>query len=358
MKKTVFLASAILLLISRVSPALAGPTNPNFAIPDGEWEGSMQAAYDWAVVDVTGTWYIKGPMHFMSVAGELNGDAELTGTVSAERPDTYAIGSMDAAVKILGSSFAPEFQLTGGEMDITANVSGFTGEMKFPLEAGEAVPIKLTSVTCSLAVGDWDDWANQNFKSLNVSTGGLLTAWAATRVGDLSSPSETQTHYQDRLDALMEQANEFQWNTKKNQSLDPNALQSLLTNAEEIVAALRKNNDCGFTSPWQFLLPVATVIANVINFAYNNPGYFSNYDVFLLTQAAIETGVIGSGAVNPQLDADMKSKLGALIGVKLDDLEAAPGFNCQDLITLAIAANWIGGPAQTQATGLAADNGC
>lgn len=357
MKKTVSMLIAILLLFTQASAALAAQTNPKFAIPDGEWQGSMSAFYLWELSGMSGSWTWSGEMGFVSAAGELTGQSGVKGSGSVEGPNSYGIATLNSNVSIFGSSFAPEFQAMSGSIDMTLTVQGFTTDVRIPIEASGtvAVPIKLITVTCSQADGQWDDFTNQQAASMNVTVSGVTTIWAAVRTADLAP--EAQSSYQDRMDALMEQANDLLKDVKANQVLDANALQSLITNAEELAAALRKNLDCGFANQWSFALPVASLVAQLIDFATKNPGYFTNLDVFLLTEAAIETGVIGAGAVNQDLATEVTAQLEWLVSSKLTDLESAGG-GCQALMPLWVASNWVGGNAQTQASGLYTQYGC
>ena len=358
MKSVLLIFGIFVFLAISINPALAGPPVPNLAIPDGEWEGSLAAYYLWDLSGVaTGIWTWGGDMHFFSSAGELTGESAITGSGSAETDTAMAIGTVDAKVTIFGSSFAPEFQATGGVFNITASSQGFTSDLSFPIDASETfpVPVKLTTVTCSQVTGDWDDFMNSYIASVGGTLTDLTTLFAAVRIADLDAQS--QTDYQAALTDLVNQANEFLSDVKSTHLLDQNKFEDILTTAEELALALRKNNECGLANDWSFALPVANLVAELIDFAYNNPGYFTNYDVFLLTETAIRAGVIGAGAVNPALDSEMKTKLGALIGVKLDELDSAGG-GCQALSSLWIASHSVGGAAQTQADAAYNSYGC
>jgi len=358
MKSVLLILGIFVFLATNINPALAGPPVPNLAIPDGEWEGSLAAYYLWDLTGVaTGIWTWGGDMHFFSSAGEMTGESAITGSGSAETDSALAIGTVDAKVTIFGSSFAPEFQATGGVFSITASSQGFTSDLSFPIDASQTfpVPVKLTTVTCSQVTGDWDDFMNSYIASVGGTLTDLTTLFAAVRTADLDP--QGQTDYQAELADLVSQANDFLKEVKTTHLLDQNKFLSLLTKAEQLALSLRQNNDCGFTDQWSFSLPIANLVAQLIDFAYNNPGYFTNYDVFLLTETAIRAGVIGAGAVNPALDAEIKSKLGALIGVKLDDLDNAGG-GCQALIPLWVASSTVGGVIQTQAEAAYSSYGC
>jgi hypothetical protein len=350
--------SVLSLLAISITPAVAGPTGPNLAIPDGEWEGSVAAYYLWDIQGMaTGVWTWGGDMHFFSSAGELTGESAITGTGSGETDSAMAIGTVNAQVAIFGSSFAPEFQATSGVFSITAASQGFSTNMDFPIDTSQTVPVKvtLTTVTCSQVTGDFDAFMNSMASSVGGTLTNLSTLFAAVRTADLAP--EAASDFQDSLNELVGMANDFLSEVKSTQSLDQNKFEHILTTAEQLALSLRKNNDCGFTNNWTFSLPIANLVAELIDFAYNNPGYFTNLDVFKLTETAIRAGVIGAGAVNPELDTEMRTKLGALIGVKMDELDSAGG-NCQALMPLWIAANTVGGAAQTQAGTLYTKYGC
>ena len=358
MKPAFLLFSVLAILAVSTTPASAGPTGPNFAIPDGEWQGSLFSYYLWDIGgDVAGLWTFGGDMHFFSTAGELTGEAELNGTGTGEFETAMAIGTLKAQIAIFGSSFAPEFQAMGGSIDFTASSGGFTTDFSFPIDPSGTipVPVHLISVTCSQVAGEWDDFANSYAASVGGTLSDLTTMFAATRIADLDP--QGQTDYQAELTDLVSQANDFLKEVKTTHILDQNKFLSLLTKAEQLALSLRQNNDCGFTNQWSFSLPIASLVAQLIDFAYNNPDYFTNHDVFLLTETAVRTGVIGAGAVNPALATEMKSKLGALIGVKLDDLDSAGG-GCQALMPLWVASNTVGGVVQTQAQSLHTKYGC
>jgi hypothetical protein len=346
-----------ILLAAQVRPALAGPSTPNLAIPDGEWEGTLHAYYEYDFQGVvTGVWTWGGDIHFFSTTGELTGEANVTGTGSGESDAAYVLGSINALVNIFGSSFEPQFQAANGSLDLAVTSQGFSSELSFPLDASQtvAVPVHLTTVTCSQAAGDWDAFTQQMAAGAGGTVNNLTTLFAAVRTADLL---EGATSYQEELSDLVEQANQFLADVKATHLLDPNAFQSLLTRAEELALSLRQNTDCGFTQEWSFTLPIANLVAELIDFAHANPAYFTNYDVFLLTETAVRAGVIGAGAVNPELDAEMRTKLGELLADKLSDLDSAGG-NCQALTPLWIAANTVGGAAQTQAGALYTKYGC
>jgi hypothetical protein len=357
MKFGVLLMSVLSLLAISITPAVAGPTGPNFAIPDGEWQGSLGAYYLWEMTGSAGIWSWNGDMHFFSEAGELTGDSAVTGTGSGETDAAMAIGTLNAQVAIFGSAFAPQFQAVGGSLDFTAGSGGFTADFSFPIDASGTVPvpIKLFQVTCSQVSGDYDDFLISFGSSMGVTLSDVTTLFSAVRIADLAA--ESKDDFQNELNELVSQATDFLKDTKTNQSLDQTTLLHLMTRAEELALALRKNNDCGYMQNWTFALPIANMVAEIIDFAFNNPAYFTNDDILLLTETAVRAGVIGTGAVNPALDTEMRSKLGALIGVKLDDLDSAGG-GCQALIPLWIAANTVGGASQTQASTLYTKYGC
>ena len=350
-KSTLLLFIVILLLIASSQPTLAGPEFPNLAIADGEWLGKLKAYYLWEVSEVEGVWTWGGDMHFFSTTGELTGESVITGVGSGESDQAFAIGTVNAQVAIFGSSDAPQFQATGGSLDFTATAQGFSTEVSIPIDASDSipVPVKIVSATCSQVGGHWDDFMNQYLASVGGSLQDLTTLFAAVRIADLD-PAKAPT-YQDELADLVGQANEFLANTKKNTVIDNNEFQSLLTRAEQLAVSLRKNNDCGFTEEWSFALPIASLVSQLIDFAFQNPGVFSNYDLYLLTEAAVRTGALGTGAVNPGIDAEVNSKLSALVSQSLDDLDAAGG-NCAALQPLFVAAVILGGDVQTQASGL------
>ncbi len=349
------LTLALLLLGLLAQPAAAGPPMPNFSIPDGEWQGTLHASYEYDFQgQVSGMWVWGGDMHFFSSAGELSGEAPLSGVGSGESDSAYVLGSLDALVSIFGSSFAPQFQATNGSIDLTVASMGISSEFSFPITESIPVPVRLTTVTCSQAVGDWDEFTQQLAAASGGTLNNLTTLFAAVRTADLL---EDATSYHEELNDLIESANQFMANTKANSSMDANHLDSLLTRAEELALSLRKNNDCGFTTDWAFALPIASLVAQLIDFAHSNPGFFTNQDVFLLTETAVRAGVIGAGAVNPDLDMEMRAKLAGLLGSKIDDLDAAGG-GCQALMPLWVAANSVGGTVQQQAGDLFTKYGC
>lgn len=342
----------IMLSLSLTSrPTFAGPSTPNLAIPDGEWDGTMSAYYLWELSGVNGVWTWGGDMHFFSATGELIGESIITGVGSGETDLAYAIGSVNAQIAIFGSSDAPQFQVTNGSMDFTVTAEGFTTEFSYPLSASETipVPVKLITVTCSQVDGHWDDFMNQYAASIGGSLNDLSTLFAAVRGADLD-PAQAPT-YQEELSDLVGKANEFLNEVKTTHIIDDNKFQSLLTRAEQLAISLRKNNDCGFTKEWTFALPIAGLVAQLIDFAFQHPSYFTPYDLFLLTEAAIRTGAMGAGAVNPDLDADMKSKLSTLLNESMNDIDEVGG-NCTVLQPLYVAAGYIGGELLTKATNL------
>ncbi len=358
MKTLLLLSATLALLLTSVSPSFAGPTPP-FAIPDGEWQGSLSAYYLWELSAgaASGVWTWSGDMGFVSAAGELNGEAGIKGSGSGETSGGMGIGTVNANVAIFGSSVTPEFQATSGVLEITATSGGFSANMSFPIDASQskAVPIKLTMVTCSLVTGDFDDFMNQYAASVGGSLTDLSTIFAAVRIADLAP--EAQSNYQEELTDLVNQANEFLNEVKTTQQMDDSKLEYLLTKAEALALSLRKNNDCGFTKDWSFALPIASLVAQLIDFAHDNPGYFTNFQVFMLTETAVRAGLIGAGAVNPDLDTEMRSNLDELIVSKLNDLETAGG-NCQALLPLWVAANTVGGAGLTKAQALFGSYGC
>lgn len=356
MKPVLLVSLTLILFASSIQPVLAGPSGP-VAIPDGEWQGSLSAYYEWDFVGVSGVWTWGGEMHFFSTAGELTGESGITGSGSGESGAAMGIGTVNANVAIFGPSFEPQFQATGGVLDITVGSGGLSQNMSFPIETSEAVPVKLTTVTCSQVTGDWDEFMNQFAAKVGGSLTNLSTIFAAVRTADLAP--EGQSNYQEELNELVNQANEFITSVKTTQFMDTNALLSLLTRAEELAISLRKNNDCGFTKDWSFALPIASLVSQLIDFAAANPSYFTNYDVFLLSEAAVRTGLIGAGAVNPDLANNTKTKLSGLITGKLNDLASAGGTgDCQALMPLWIAAHNVGGAVQTQAEAQFSSAGC
>jgi hypothetical protein len=344
-----------------VGPAAAGPSPPNYSIPDGEWEGVMAASYLWEAGggQVSGTWNWGGTMDFTSAAGEVAGEAVIDGIGTSKVDLGGAEGNVHALVAIFGPAEEPAFQAQTGLLEVFVSVAGFENKLTFPIDASTShvVPVQLFAVSCSQIEGHWDafmnDWAAANSFGLE----NLTTNFHAVRTGDL--PPEAANLYAEEMQELQSRANEFLSETKASSLLNVNELEDLLEDAEALSQALQQNSSCGFTQEWSFLLPLAGIVAQLVDFAVQNPGAFNGYELWLLVNAAVRTGLIGAGAVNPELAEETKAQLNDLLLDQLIALDEASGTDkCTALTPLYIASLTIGGGAKVMSQSLLEKYSC
>ena len=125
-------------------------------------------------------------------------------------------------------------------------------------------------------------------------------------------------------------------------------LNGLVTEAENLNLGLKKNIDCGFGGKKTYLTIITDVVADLANFALDNPHLFTTKELSLLSTAALSVGAMGSGAANPQQAAQLKAKFVQEFSNRLNDAQA--NSSCTEAVQIQVSAGLLGDPnLKTQA---------
>lgn len=89
-----------------------------------------------------------------------------------------------------------------------------------------------------------------------------------------------------------------------------------------------------------YLTLITSIVADIANFALDNPQYFTVAELGRLAGAALSVGAIGSGAANPSDAAALQAKFAKEMDNRLTD--AVNNKNCDQIASIAVASGSIG----------------
>ncbi len=309
---------------------------PPPAFSDGKWTAkfSIHAIAPTAATTLNVSYL--GDMQFNSSGGTLEGEWLMTGQ-GTYSGDISGSADISAGGKVAGSSAEPLIKTKNFIINLNITVSGVQVKAPVDFGSGAQLGLILTNATCNQVTADIAAPAVANYKSagINASVTGSFTA---IRVGDLSSSSETD--YMKEVGDLIDAAEALKQSAMAKNGVDYDKLNELVTKADDLNLAMKKNIACGFGGKKSYLTIITDIIADLANFALQNPQLFTTEELSRLSYVAISVGAMGSGAANAQKAAELKSKFIQEFSNRLDD--AQTNKNCQDAVQIQVAAGALG----------------
>jgi len=331
----------ILALVALVlSPLSAQAGRPSESIPpsfsDGEWSAKFSihavAPFESMTLDAG---YL-GDMQFISSGGNLDGEWLMNGQGTYSGTVT-GTANVAAGGKVAGSSAEPQVTTKNFIIDLNITVAGFPVSDQVDFGEGAQVGMILTNATCNQVTADIAAPAVANYQQAGVNAK-VVGSFTAIRVGDLSASDVTS--YMQEVSDLIDAAEVLKMNAVAQNGVDFNTLNELVTRAANLNLALKKNVVCGFGGNKSYLTVITDVIADLANFALDNPQLFTTEELSRLSFVAISVGAMGAGAVNPQTAANLQAGFVQEFGNRLDD--AQNNNNCDDAVQILVTAGSLG----------------
>ena len=302
------------------------------AFRDGEWVGnfSMYTNSSNSVINMKTSY--KGEMGLISAGGQVNGEWILSG-MSTYTGDITGTAVFDGGGKVSGSSMEPLISTSKfiAYMDIA--VGGVQTQTSVDMGSGGNMSLTLTSATCSQVIADIEAPASSNYGQAGMSAN-VSGSFVATRVADLEGANVAD--YQKQVGDLLDEAEALKQKAIENNGIDFATLNQLVSKAENLAAAIKKNADCGQSGGKQFLTLITGTVIDIAYFALSKPELFTTGELNRLLTAAVAVGAMGSGAANPQLAADLLAKFTQEFTDRLND--AQDNKNCMDATQILLAA--------------------
>ncbi len=306
------------------------------AFSDGKWAAKFSIHAVAPTKATTLTINYLGDMQFNSSGGSLDGEWLMTGK-GIFAGDITGTAAVSSGGKVEGSSADPQLTTKNFIMNLNINAYGTATNTQVDLGSGAQLGLTLTKVTCSQATADIAAPAVANYQSAGINAN-VTGSFTAIRVGDLLPSAET--NYMDEVGNLIDEAETLKQNAVTGNGIDYDKLDELLTKADDLNLGLKKNISCGFGGNKTYLTVITDVIANLAGFALQNPQLFTTEELSRLAFAAVNAGVMGSGASNAQQAAELKEKFVQELSNRLGDAQTNKG--CQDAVQIQITAGLLG----------------
>jgi len=306
------------------------------AFSDGKWiaKFSIHAIAPTAATTLNVTYL--GDMQINSSGGTLDGEWVMTGQGSYSG-DITGDADISAGRKVQGSSDDPQVNATKFVINLSITVSGIHVTTPVNLGSGAQVGLMLTNATCNQVTADIAAPAVANYQSAGINAN-VTGSFTAIRVGDLSAASETD--YMKEVGDLLDETEAFKQNILAQNGVDYDKLNELVSKAENLNLGMKKNIACNLGGNKKYLTIITDVIADIANFALQNPQLFTTEELSRLVGAAVAVGAMGSGAANPQQAAELKAKFIQEFSDRLNDAET--NKNCQDAVQIQVTAGALG----------------
>jgi hypothetical protein len=324
---------ALIIAFASAIPAQAGSlaekTPPGFR--DGEWVANF-SMYSTSATEVTKTkTTYSGKMGLISAGGQVNGEWTLTGTANYTG-DITGIALFDGGGKISGTSTEPVISTSKFIVDMALNVAGVKTQQTVDMGSGGNMPLTLISSTCNQVIADIEAPTNNAYSQAGM-TGYASGSFVATRVDGLYEGNSVDYQYQ--VGELLDQAEALKQTAVAGGGIDFAALNSLVSTAENLQTAIKKNTECGETGDKQFLTMITKIVSDLAYFALSKPELFTTGELNRLVMAALGVGAMGSGAANPEMGADLLAKFSQEFSDRLNDAEA--NKNCMEATQIKLA---------------------
>ena len=328
----------VLLILSTISfsamPAqargLSEKLPPGFR--DGEWVGNF-SMYTSSSTDVMKmkTSY-KGEMGLISAGGQVNGEWILSG-LATYTGDIAGTAVFDGGGKVSGTSTDPVISTSKFIANMDVAVGGVQTQTSVDMGSGGNMALTLISATCNQVIADIKTSTENSYAQAGISAT-VNGSFAAIRVADLKGGNAIE--YQNQVGDLLDETESLKQQAIDNNGIDFEALNQLVSKAENLATAIKKNADCGQVSGKQYLTSITGAIANLAYFALSKPELFSTDELGRLIVAATGVGAMGSGAANPQQAADLSNKFAQELTDRLSDAQTNKG--CSEATQISLAA--------------------
>jgi hypothetical protein len=320
---------SMILITTFVSSGLAEKSPPGFR--DGEWVAnfSMYSTSATQVMKMKTTY--SGKMGLISAAGQLSGEWILTGTANYTG-DITGIAMYDGGGKVSGTSTEPLISTSKFVIDMALNVNGVSTTQTVDMGSGGNMPLTLISSTCNQVTADIQAPTNDAYKQAGM-TGYASGSFVATRVDDIFEGNSVDYQYQ--VGELLDKAEALKQKAFEESGIDFGTLNSLVSLAENLQTAIKKNTECGETGDKQFLTVITKTITDLAYFALSNPELFTTGELNRLVMTALSVGAMGSGSANPPVAADLSAKFSQEFSDRLGDAEA--NKNCMEATQIKLA---------------------
>jgi hypothetical protein len=304
-------------------------TPPGFR--DGEWVASfsMHTTMKTGVTNVKTNY--KGTMGLISSGGQVSGEWTLSGTGNYTG-DITGLALFDGAGKVSGPATEPLISTSKFVVDMAINVAGMPTSQTVDMGSGAVMPLTLISSTCSQVLADIEAPTNNAYGQAGV-TGYSSGSFAATRVDDLHGANAVD--YQEQLGNLLDGAEALKQKAVEEGGIDFATLNTLVSKAENLQTAIKKNIECAQPGNKQFVTSITGIIFDLADFALGKPELFTTGELNRLAMAALGVGAMGSGAADPQAGAELLSKFAKEFTDRLSDAET--GKDCMEATQIKLA---------------------
>ena len=302
------------------------------AFSDGEWVGnfSMYTSSTVSVMKMKTSYH--GEMGLISSNGQVNGEWTLSG-MSTYSGDITGVAVFDGGGKVSGSSAEPVISTKSLVAHMDVSVGGVQTQQEVDMGGGGNMSLKLVSATCSQVVADIEAPVMGGYDQAGMKAS-VNGSFVAVRVGDLKGANATD--YQKQVGDLLDETEALKQEAIDNNGIDFAALNKLVSKAENLNTAIKKNAACGKGGGKQFLTVITGSINSLAEFALANPQLFTTEELSRLVTAALSVGAMGSGAVNAQKAADLLTKFTQEFSNRLTDAQGAK--NCTDATQIKVTA--------------------
>ena len=309
---------------------------------DGEWVGNF-SMYTSSVTDVMKmqTSY-KGEMGLISSGGQVNGEWTLSGFASYTGDITGA-ATFDGGGKVTGTSIEPMISTSKLVAYMDVAVGGVHTQQSVDMGSGGNMSLKLISATCSQVMADIEAPVSNGYSQAGMKAS-VSGSFVATRVADLKGANVTE--YQKQVGDLLDETEALKQKAIDDNGIDFEALNQVVSKAENLEIAIKKNAECGQGADKQFLTLVTGTVIDLAYFALSKPELFTTGELSRLLMAAIGVGAMGSGAANSQIAADLLTKFTQELTDRLGDAET--NKNCMEATQILVAAGALKNPALKQ----------
>jgi len=307
------------------------------AFSDGNWVGnfSMYTSPKNDVISMKISY--NGKLGLISSNGQVNGDWTLSG-MSTYTGDITGLAVFDGGGKISGSSAEPVISTKSlvATMDVTVDGMHTQTQVDMGSSSGN-MSLKLVSATCSQVVADIEAPVTSGYNQAGMQAS-VSGSFVATRVGDLKGANATD--YQQQVGDLLDKTEALKQNAIDKNGINFSDLNKLVTKAENLNTAIKKNAACGKGGGKQFLTSITGTIANLAYFALSHPELFTTEELSRIVTAALGVGAMGSGAVNSQQASDLLTKFTQEFNNRLTDAQTNKG--CSEAVQIQITASMLG----------------
>jgi hypothetical protein len=336
----IFLLSSILTSSPVAASNLSDSKIPAFS--DGEWLGkfSMYTHSSTKVMDMVTNY--KGDAGFLSTGGKLAGEWVLTGS-SSYTGDIQGSAKFDAGGKVTGTSYALQFVTSKFIAHMNVSVGGVSTTQDVDFGTGAGMELLLKSATCSQATADISSVVAKQYQSAGMQAQ-VSGSFTAIRKGDLKASN--QVDYMNAVGELLDKAEAYKQKLKEGQVTSYSELNDIVSQADSLNLAIRKNIQCGLAGKKQYLTIITNVVADIAYLALENPHLMTTDQLNRLLFVAVEAGATGSGAVNTEQAADLGAKFLQEFTDRLND--AKENKNCYDATIIELAAGMLGNEALKQ----------